>query len=188
MFRRILVASDLSEASRPALRMAYALGAEMGASVVAIHVMDEDPELMDVTPHFGGAHALGTSARPGAARPGRREEAATRQRLERQTRNEIPGGRNPATEAIVRAGPVAETIVATAEAGEVDLIVIGAGTRPGVLGSTAAQVVRMAARPVLAVPAEGSEHDEERDKEADRDLHDEGRAHDRGEPDALRRA
>lgn len=186
MFRRILVASDLSESSRPALRMAYHLGAEMGASVVAIHVMDEDPDLADVTPHYGGTHAM-VAAHEGP-RGGRREEAATRQRLERQTRNEIPGGRAPATEAIVRAGPIAETIVATAEAGEADLIVIGAGARAGVLGSTAAQVVRMAARPVLAVPAEGSEHDAQHDKEADRDLHDEGGAHDRAEPDAVRRA
>jgi nucleotide-binding universal stress UspA family protein len=83
----------------------------------------------------------------------KREEQAARRRLEEQARHELQrrGGPPPATETIVRAGDPASTILATAAAGEADLLVVGIG-REGALGSVAQRVMRDSGRPVLAVP------------------------------------
>jgi nucleotide-binding universal stress UspA family protein len=147
MVKRILVASDLSDLSRPALRMALHLGCELKATVVALHVIEQALE--------GGQNLASLFEDDGqlSAAAIKREEQAARRRLEEQTVEELTHRHAPpVTEAIVRSGDIANTIVATAAAGEADLVVLGVG-RDGRLGSVAERVMRNASRPVLAVPA-----------------------------------
>jgi nucleotide-binding universal stress UspA family protein len=144
--RRILVASDFEAHSRPALRLALDLAAQAGATVIALHVLDDGGD--DGNSLLATLHAMG-----GAGALSQRDEMAARLLLERELSACRPRGhRPPPTEVLVRTGPVADTILLTAAAAEADLIVLGTGKRAGKLGPVTEVVSRRAERAVLAVP------------------------------------
>jgi universal stress protein A len=150
MFRKILVASDLTDASSPAVRTALEMGRRFGAQVIALHVSEppytnrrwyapfepSETELLD------------------ALRVRQRDAAVVA--LEAQIEGARAGGSDgPEVRAIVRDGVPADAIPATAVELAVDLIVMGTHGRKGtqhlLLGSIAERVVRVAACPVLTV-------------------------------------
>ena len=54
MYQKILVATDLSEASQPALRSAFGLGQKLGAQVTVVHVSEPAyPANHWFVPHIG---------------------------------------------------------------------------------------------------------------------------------------
>jgi nucleotide-binding universal stress UspA family protein len=147
MYSKILAATDLSDASIPALKTALELGRRLDAKVTVVHVTEPAyPANHWFVPHIGDdAEALtGIIAR---------ELEEARRRLEGQVQSlGIPGA-----EINIRVGRPAWVIVETARDLAYDLIVLGTHNRKGiehvVLGSVAERVVRTAACPVLVVPA-----------------------------------
>lgn len=141
-FRRVLCAVDFSTASLEALKYATSLADEAGGGLIVLHVPDwpAGPSGLDV---------LG----PRAAEYQRRLTEAASVRL----RDVVPeAARDWAdVEERVDFGRPWEVVLAQAERGDVDLIVMGAHGREGllrhVLGSTTDHVVRGASCPVLVV-------------------------------------
>jgi universal stress protein A len=155
MFRKILVATDLTNASLPALRTALEMGRRFAAEVVALHVAEppyanrrwyapfepSETELLD------------------ALRVRQREAALVAlEALIEKAR----AGSGEAVEArlIVRDGIPADAIPSTAAEVGADVIVMATHGRTGaqhlLLGSIAERVVRTAACPVLTVrPGDG---------------------------------
>ena len=139
VFRTVLLASDLTELSSSALRVAVALAREHAARVVALNVADETERAKHwLVPFF--AEEL-TYLRAFL----RRQEEAALEKLRGQVR-----AAGADFECVFRWGHPADTIVAEATLRAADLIVVG--TRGTPLGSVAERVVRMAQRPVLVVP------------------------------------
>jgi len=148
MYRKILVATDLTEASQPALRAALALAQETSAEVVALHVAEPAyPAHHWYVPYIGDdAHALRAIVA--------RELETARTALETQI-SEAGGG----ARALVRVGRPAHVIIEAATELGSDLIIVGTHGRKGIehmlLGSVAERVIRTAPGPVLTVRAEG---------------------------------
>jgi nucleotide-binding universal stress UspA family protein len=146
MFRKILVANDLSDASRPALAAALELGRLAGAAVTVLYVsVPVYPTNHWYVPHVGDdAAALNAIAE--------RETAAARAKLDADVRA-LAGA--AATSIELKAGAPADVIVDTAAEGGFDLIVVGTHSRGGVerllLGSVAEKVQRKARCSVLTV-------------------------------------
>jgi nucleotide-binding universal stress UspA family protein len=138
---RILVPSDLSEAAKPALKLAAELGRAFGAELVLLFVVE--PLFTSVDVLRAGAVSSGLEKlRETAGAALAREVAILRKRGVR-ARSSISEG-NAAT-----------VIVETARKVSADLIVIGTHGRTGcshlLLGSVAERVVRTAECPVLTV-------------------------------------
>jgi nucleotide-binding universal stress UspA family protein len=153
IFHKILIASDLSPVSMPALRHGLALGTAGDASVLILHVNEKHhaSEHWLVPPFEEDLHLYRVLAD--------REEEASRRMLETQAGEALTGTTGspqprPVPETRVRSGRAAETIVAVAEEQGADLIVVGTRGRRGTLGSVAERVAREASCPVLIVPAE----------------------------------
>jgi nucleotide-binding universal stress UspA family protein len=140
--KRILVATDFSEASQNALRYARAFADQFGAAIDVLHVLD-DP--------FVYAPPLDTVVPP----PSFYEELqnAARERLG-QVVSEAERARYKARVVLKMGRPFAE-ILAYAQEQAVDLIVMGTHGRGPVahalLGSVTERVVRRAPCPVLTV-------------------------------------
>lgn len=130
---RILLATDLTDASRSAEAAALALAKRLDARLIVLHVLPEraslgmstiPPELSDPTSVEDKLQALGIREAPDADR-------------------------------LLLRGDPAETIVATADKEDVDLLVLGTSGRRGlsraVLGSVAEAVVRRVNCPVVLV-------------------------------------
>jgi len=130
MYQRIMVPLDGSELAQTALAHALAMCKAFGATLVLLHVRD---------------------ARQGSAEAARRYLDFVRQEHER---NGI------AIELVVREGPVAEAIIATADEERIDVIAMATHGRSGlqrvVYGSVAEQVLRSSAKPVLLVRVAGA--------------------------------
>ncbi|GIW70678.1 MAG: universal stress protein [Planctomycetota bacterium] len=149
--RRILVATDLSEASRRAVELAGWLAARVGAELVVLSVIDTsalEAQGVDIVPHMRLAELVAGMERaldPALA------EFVRQSALPQQLRLRL----------CTRRGPAARTIVQGAAELGADLIVIGTHGRSGlsrlVFGSVAEKVLRLAPVPVLTVqPAPGS--------------------------------
>jgi nucleotide-binding universal stress UspA family protein len=142
MWRKILVANDLSDASRPALDAALELARVLGAELTVLYVsVPVYPVNHWYVPHVGDdAATLRAIAE--------REEAAARAKLAADTRG------SSAT-VLVKVGAPAEVILETAATLAADLIVVGTHGREGVerllLGSVAEKVSRKASCSVLTV-------------------------------------
>jgi nucleotide-binding universal stress UspA family protein len=125
-----MVPLDGSELAQTALGHALAMCKAFGATLVLLHVRD---------------------ARQGSAEAARRYLDFVRQEHER---NGI------AIELVVREGPVAEAIIATADEERIDVIAMATHGRSGlqrvVYGSVAEQVLRSSAKPVLLVRVAGA--------------------------------
>lgn len=128
---RLLVASDLSGRSDRAVERAVLLAGGLGAKLTVLHVVDDDL--------------------PASIADRRRDEA--RLLLSEQ----LDGLKNApmAREVKIVFGSHADTILAVADADDVDLIVLGVhrneSSRPMFLGTTAERVVRAGRWPVLMV-------------------------------------
>jgi len=144
MYRKILVATDLTEASGPAIRAALALAKEGGGEVTVLHVTEPAyPAHHWYVPYIGDdAQVLRDIVA--------RELDAARKALETQVELAGGGGRP-----VVRVGRPATVIVDTARELDADLVVVGTHGRTGLehvlLGSVAEHVVRTASSPVLTV-------------------------------------
>jgi nucleotide-binding universal stress UspA family protein len=140
MPQKVLVATDLSEASRTPLGYAAALARRLGASLAALYVSPRDASY-EPFPTFPSDEAL---------------DPARRQGLEDEVRRfvEVAAGPQP-VDVLVRDGDPADEILAAAESA-FDLVVLGTHGRRGFerwsLGSVTDRVARRIERPLLAVP------------------------------------
>jgi nucleotide-binding universal stress UspA family protein len=134
--KRILFATDLSDAGRHALELATALARDSGATLIIAHV--EEPPMA----YGGGEFYYGV-------------EEPDREALRKALCEIVPA--DPAVPVVHKllVGDPAESIVQLAKADEVDLIVMGTHGRKGLtrllMGSVAEAVVRKAGCPVLTV-------------------------------------
>jgi nucleotide-binding universal stress UspA family protein len=138
--RKILSATDFSEASKQALDVAVAVAQKYGAEIYLLNVVAPIPHLpasstyeFDVRKYEGLLHA----------------EA---EKLLASLAGAVSG---PTVHTLVYEGDAAEGILRVAEQNEVDLIVIATAGRTGLgralFGSVAEKVVRRAKCPVLTV-------------------------------------
>ena len=147
MFRRILVATDLGEASERALGIGHDIAQRAGAELVLLHVVEPVYQARAwLAPVPEVEMALLYEAQ-------RRDEREAQRRLEaaRERLGGVPGG--PPITATVRAGIAADVIPSAAHELGADLLVVGTHARTGLkhalLGSVAERVVRTAHCPVL---------------------------------------
>ncbi|MEM1418090.1 MAG: universal stress protein [Myxococcota bacterium] len=144
--KRIVVATDLSEASRPALEMAAAYGRRFEAEVILASAFDPTPFVAPVAIP-GPADTLET-----AAKEMRRGIEDALRELKAGALAEL--GDDVRIECIRHHAP-GEGIVELAEKNDADLIIVGSHGRTGLarvlLGSVAERVVRLSRAPVLVV-------------------------------------
>jgi nucleotide-binding universal stress UspA family protein len=142
VFRRILVATDFSEASAPAVELAVRLAKSWGAQLLVAHVYDE-PRL----PELSFAHVR------------LYEEFESKVKADAALQlGEVAGNARAdgvGTEELLLKGFADEAIVQAARGKAADLILIGTHGRRGAgrffLGSVAARVIATAPCPVLTV-------------------------------------
>jgi universal stress protein E len=131
--KRILIASDLSRRSQPALRRAISLARQFGARLLLLHVVDDDqpPTLVDEAC--------------------RATEAALGEELRRVSAGDLV----PAPSVSVIAGDPFQAIADEAHRHEAALIVMGTHRKRLLgdifTGTTIERVMRLAGRPVLMV-------------------------------------
>ncbi len=142
MFRKILVATDFSEPSDAARRMAVELARRLGAELEIVHVEEPLP-----------AYAFAEGPLPDLPRLQEEVRSWAERELEQQAKEARDAG-VPVTTAIL-VGTPANAIVETARTDGADLIVVGSHGRTGLervlLGSVAERIVRNAPCPVLTV-------------------------------------
>jgi len=151
-WRKILVASDLTAASQPALRAAFDLARSMGGGLLVLHVTEPaDAHRASWSRMLGHERAILESI------AAREREGAARV-LEGQIAElgaDLHDG--SAAEVQILVGRAADVILDTARAWQAELIVMGTHGRQGVrralVGSVAESVVREAPCPVLTVRA-----------------------------------
>ncbi|MFY8105066.1 MAG: universal stress protein [Ramlibacter sp.] len=143
MFKRILLATDGSEASDHAARIAVDLARVHGASLTALYVVDPYPFL-----GIGEVNPVGFDAYMSAAR----DQAAQAHSRILDACN-AGGAAVPVEMRVVEDVAVLEGVLRTAREQQSDLIVIGSHGRTGIarvmLGSVAAKVVTQSPVPVL---------------------------------------
>ena len=143
--RRILVATDFSQASDAALARAREIAAPLGASLCLLHVFEGDSFVT------GAMTTDGQMFLPSDMRA--LTIAGTETRLRERLTKTVEAGLGHETALVT--GPVANAIVEYAHGHAFDLIVMGTHGRSGVahllLGSVAERVVRIAKCPVLTV-------------------------------------
>ena len=150
MYRNILIATDLLPTSAPALREGLRLARSQDATVGVLYVIEvwmvERQWFTRVSKEDMAFHKDFLA---------REEEAVAR---EMQAEIDCARVDQPIeiVDTLVRQGRAPDEIVAVAAQRGCDLIVIGTRGRPDTLGSVAEQVVSIAGRPVLVVPAEPS--------------------------------
>ena len=144
---KVLVPTDFSEFSRPALTYACAIAARFDSELHLLHVCPDPAMLIPEAGGLGGADLI--------------EQASAIEAAAMEELNKLPGdwenGRN-----IIRATRVGATfyeIIQYAKEQDVDLIVLGTHGRSGLthllMGSVAENVVRKSPCPVLTVKPEG---------------------------------
>ncbi len=148
--KRILVATDFSETSDDALRMAGLVAQAYGASVVVAHVFDPTPAVPPV---------IWKNAKGFEESVAKEMEVAVREAMTGKTAELL--SEVPDLEIAVRRDASAwRGILALADEFEVDQIIVGSHGRSGLsralLGSVAEQVVRHAHCPVFVVRPEAT--------------------------------
>lgn len=143
MFKHILLATDGSEASRHAAKLATQLAHEHGSRLTAVFVIDPYPYL-----GIGQSNPLGFQGYMAQAQVQAAQTHAEIEALCRQEAREVNLQLRLAENVTPAAG-----IVQTAQQEGADLVVIGSHGRSGIarlmLGSVAAQVVALSPVPVL---------------------------------------
>ena len=136
--RRLLLATDLGEASASATERAFELASSLGASLLVVSVIDPGSLLL-----------------PGGRFRARVDQE--RERLEMVAQALVARGRREGIDVsfLVWTGDPGDQIVAAAEAESIDMIVVGSHGRGTMgrllLGSVSEHVVRNAGCPVLVV-------------------------------------
>ena len=143
-FKRIIVATDLTPASEPAVLEAALLAKENGADLLITHVY-RPPSISQAQSASGGVYEEWD-------RNIRAEvEAKLRVLVENVAKEGVKA------EALVLAGQPYEAIVEAAKLNDADLVVMGTHGRKGVarffLGSVASRVISTAPCPVMTVRA-----------------------------------
>jgi nucleotide-binding universal stress UspA family protein len=138
IYSSILVAVDDSRASMEALHHAIGLAAYQRARLTLLTVVPEHPPI-------GETLAVAAGGLPPD------DPTSAGDRLLRRLAEEVPGDQ-PIT-LLLRTGSAADQIVAVAEEGGYDLIVMGSRTH-GVLSSVSRRVLRRSPVPVLVLHAE----------------------------------
>jgi len=142
--KRILLATDLSPASEPALRCAAALAIRMDAGLVLLHVVSEK-ELDGLAKAHQPRHPVDLIYSE--------LQEAVREQYRRAVPDEVR--RFLHAEVLVVPGVPSEEIIRIAAAEGADLIITGTHGRTGLrrilMGSVAEQVLRGAPCPVLTV-------------------------------------
>lgn len=145
---RILVPTDFSEFSRPALDYACAIAARFGSELHLLHVVP-DPAMLVPESHAFSVEAM-------QAQSAALVEDAT-QRIDALPEGGWENGKPIIRE--VRTGAVFLEIIDYAKTHEIDLLVIGTHGRSGLmhvlLGSVAEKIVRKSPCPVLTVKPQG---------------------------------
>ena len=140
LFRKILVATDLSPASDAALEEAVRLARESGADLYVFHAYDTPSSVASAPADLYGEVV-----------------AAVRTQAEQKLGELMRGmsGTGAKVKPLLRKGIAEDAIVQAANREDVDLIVMGTHGRRGAaklfLGSVAARVVATASCPVLTV-------------------------------------
>ena len=160
-FKRVLLATDFSAASRGAEAAALSLARSLGAAVSVLHVVELPPGLdpkVAVHPDRDGP----------TLQLGDYVKAEDRQELERVVAGFRAAG-VPVT-AAVQIGPVAAAVAEEARRWPADLVVVGTHGRTGlrrvVLGSIAERLVRISPAPVLVVRRDAEDTMPEADEQA----------------------
>jgi nucleotide-binding universal stress UspA family protein len=148
LYRKILIATDLLPTSLPALRAGLLFAQSQGATVTVLYVMEV---WMVERQWFAGVSKEDIAFH--RAFLAREEEAVSREMQKQLDGARAQQALQLSVDTLVRQGRAADEIAAAAGQRGCDLIVIGTRGRPDTLGSVAEQVVRIAARPVLVVPA-----------------------------------
>ncbi len=140
---RILVPTDFSEFSAPAVKYACAFAEKFGSEIHLLHVVQD---LVALVPEPGLAF-------PPPGDYMREMQSAAEQALERQPGDMLPEG--VAVVRAVRQGPAFVEIIRYARESETDLLIMGTHGRSGLthvlLGSVTEKVVRKSPCPVLTV-------------------------------------
>jgi nucleotide-binding universal stress UspA family protein len=144
--QKLLLATDLSEASSAATEQAFELATRLGASLLVVSVIDPGSLLL-----------------PGGRFRARVDQV--RDRREQQAQALVERGRELGIDVsfLVWTGDPGDQIVSAAEAERADMIIVGSHGRGAMgrllLGSVSEHVVRNASCPVLVVrPQEPSPH------------------------------
>jgi nucleotide-binding universal stress UspA family protein len=144
--RKLLLATDLSEASSSATEQAFELAARLGATLLVVSVIDPGSLLL-----------------PGGRFRARVDQV--RESREKQAQALVERGRRQGIDVsfLVWTGDPGDQIVSAAEAERVDMVLVGSHGRGAVgrlfLGSVSEHVVRNAPCPVLVVrPLETAQH------------------------------
>jgi|SRR5262245_4506396 len=142
MFKKLLVATDFSEPSVAARRVAVELARRLGAELEIVHVEEPLP-----------AYAFSEGPLPDLPQLQEEVRIWAERELEQQAKEAQAAGVSVTTAVLL--GTPANTIVETARTDGADLIVVGSHGRTGLervlLGSVAERIVRNAACPVLTV-------------------------------------
>jgi nucleotide-binding universal stress UspA family protein len=142
-FKRIIVATDLSPASEPALKEAVGLAKENGAELLIAHAY-QPPTVVEAQSISAGVYEEWDE----------NIRAEVKARLQELVENAAKDGVK--AELLILKGTPYQAIAEAARVNEVDLVVLGTHGRKGVsrffLGSVAARVISTAPCPVLTVP------------------------------------
>ena len=157
--QRILYATDLSETARHAARYACGMGEQYHAAVSLVHVIPDVVASFSAEAGINLGNTIGNKEwRAYHEKKIALARDAIHQRIQetsRQVKKTMP--RCPITEdnVMVRIGNPAKEIVAAAEEGNFDLIILGTHGHgklaESVIGSVASDVIRQSRRPVMVI-------------------------------------
>ncbi len=143
--QKILCPIDFSAPSRNALRYANEFAKAMNAKITIMHVIQPQPIAADVNVPYVPLEI--------------EIEKNAKEDLERIVKEEVQEG--VVVEQVMAFGLPSDCVIAQAQKENVDLIILGTHGRTGIsrllMGSTAENVIRHAARPVLVVKASEKE-------------------------------
>ncbi len=144
---KVVVATDFTEGSGPALAYAAMLVDKVGVEVTVVHAAQQ-PQSTALTTLFS---TLGSPWTPPAAAAVEQLEALGREMIDNLAKE------HRFAHAVQIEGTPAEVILAQAEAVNAEMIIVGSHGRTGlrrlVLGSTAEEIIRLTKRSVLVVRA-----------------------------------
>lgn len=162
MYKKLLVATDLTDASRAALRTAVNMARELDATLTVVHVF--------AAPAESPAWFLPDTATMQAFRSALANETVVLQSRLRAALatfgvgdTVLEGTKPLAVESVIRHGVPADEIITAATEVNAELIVLGTHGRRGFqhafMGSVAERVVRNAPQAVLVVKPERGHHE-----------------------------
>lgn len=139
----ILVAIDLSSASRKILDKAKTLAFALPAKVCLLHVIEGDPDFPDDEPDSQGTSDQGQQELP---------------QEHKDLQKEVDGLRQSGidTKGLLSQGPIVDVILQKSKQLEIDIIIVGTHGHGGVhhmiFGSVSEGVLRNTTCPVLVIP------------------------------------